>query len=276
MLKSLPFRVWSVLAVSVAAGLGGSASGEIEPARLNDGKVALTPKNTVIQWVGTHVGDDPNPRTGTFKSFKGTAAVDPEKNGLKSVSVEIQTGSIGSEFPNLTNHLKSPDFFDAREFPTANFQSTSVTKNAAGQWEVLGNLTLLGVTKEIRLPVDVVVGDASLQLRGEMTIDRTQFGMDKLTDRVAAEVRLAVTIGQEITSAAQGRSSSSTAGGPSHGDDPEARFKERDADGDGKLVGDELPPRMKQNLDAFDGDGDGAVSLDELNERMSTRRSDNP
>ncbi len=55
--------------------------------------------------------------------------------------------------------------------------------------------------------------------------------------------------------------------------DPEAMFSERDADGDGKLSGDEISDRMKENLSEIDKDGDGAVSKEELMQRMEERRA---
>lgn len=57
--------------------------------------------------------------------------------------------------------------------------------------------------------------------------------------------------------------------GGGRGFDPEAMFAERDADGDGKLSGDEMSERMLENLEAIDTDGDGAVSKEELLARMS-------
>jgi hypothetical protein len=50
--------------------------------------------------------------------------------------------------------------------------------------------------------------------------------------------------------------------------DPAARFKERDADSDGKLTGEEISERMQQSLEEIDTDKDGAVSLEEYEARM--------
>ncbi len=61
-------------------------------------------------------------------------------------------------------------------------------------------------------------------------------------------------------------------GGGRGGFDPEAMFTERDADGDGKLTGDEISDRMRENLEEIDTDGDGAVSKEELLARMSQRQ----
>lgn len=58
-------------------------------------------------------------------------------------------------------------------------------------------------------------------------------------------------------------------GGGGGGFDPAAMFERADADGDGKLTGDEISGRMLENLEEIDTDGDGAVSLEEFEKRMS-------
>ncbi|MEO5893146.1 MAG: YceI family protein [Ferruginibacter sp.] len=51
-------------------------------------------------------------------------------------------------------HLLSPDFFDAAQFPKLNFAATNFTKLDEGDYELTGDLTLSGVTKEVKLPVE--------------------------------------------------------------------------------------------------------------------------
>jgi hypothetical protein len=62
-------------------------------------------------------------------------------------------------------------------------------------------------------------------------------------------------------------------GGPGGGFDPAAMFDENDADGDGKLAGDEIPERMSENVAAIDTDGDAAVSKQEWTAYIETRRA---
>src|SRR5207247_1917380 len=90
-----------------------------KPVPIKSGVALLTPENSKIEFVGTHVGAKPDPRTGGFEKFTGRAEVDPATKTLKSLSVDIETGSLWTQFPMLTNHLNSPDFFDTREYPAA-------------------------------------------------------------------------------------------------------------------------------------------------------------
>jgi polyisoprenoid-binding protein YceI len=157
---------------------------------------ALSPENTLIQFVGTHVGDKPDPRTCNFQKFSGTAEYDAA--ALKSIAVEIETDSLATFHPDLTKHLNSPDFFDTREHPKSVFKSTSINSpDADGKVTITGELTLLKTTKEISFPATVTIDDEGPKLKAEFTIDRTEFGMDRLQDRVEKGVGMTVIIGQK-------------------------------------------------------------------------------
>lgn len=160
--------------------------------------LALSPENTKIQFVGTHVPGDPNPRTGVFGKFTGRAEVDSASKSLKSVAVEIETESLSTSIEKLDNHLRSEDFFDVREYPQARFESTRVVpvEGKPGEYTVTGNLTLLKETREITIPATISF-DNSLSLKGKVTIDRTQFGMNRLTDRVHKDVEITVEIAEK-------------------------------------------------------------------------------
>src|SRR5688572_10960878 len=65
-----------------------------EPVSVENGKAALTPKNTTIQFVGLHTGDEPKPRTGYFAKFKGEFAIDQRTKSPTAASVDIETKSL--------------------------------------------------------------------------------------------------------------------------------------------------------------------------------------
>jgi polyisoprenoid-binding protein YceI len=142
---------------------------------------------------------------GFFEKLEGKADVDKAARELKSVSVVIETGSLSTQFAKLTNHLNSPDFFDSRQFPTAKFESTRIEANSgAGQDKsggashtITGNLTLLAATKEISFPATVAVGDDGLKVQADFSIDRTEFGMDKLQEGVQKTVLLNIVVGDK-------------------------------------------------------------------------------
>jgi polyisoprenoid-binding protein YceI len=171
---------------------------EARPVPLELGGAKLTPENTKIEFVGTHSGNKPDPRTGGFAKFSGAAEVDSDGKTLKSVSVEIETGSLWTQMPPLTAHLNSPDFFDTREYPAAKFESTQIAADGdAGQVTITGNLTLLAATREVSFPANVTISGEGLTLTAKFSIDRAEFGMDKLVERVEKTVSLTVVIGEK-------------------------------------------------------------------------------
>jgi len=173
------------------------ASAAAEPAPIAGGKAALSPDNTKINFVGTHAAPKkPDPRTGGFAKFKGEAVVDGK--ALKSVSVDIETESLWTEIGGrLTNHLKSADFLEVREHPTAKFVSTKIESAADGKAKITGNLTLHGQTKEVSFPATVAVTDKGLTLASEFKIDRTNWGINYEPNQVVKEVTLKIAIGEK-------------------------------------------------------------------------------
>lgn len=152
--------------------------------------VELSADNTLIQFVGVHTDPEkPDPRTGRFEDFTGTATV--SDGNLQAVHVDINTESLTTEIEKLTTHLKSGDFFNVNEFPKAEFQSTSIEDAGDGKVNITGDLTLLGKTNSILFPATVSTDDG-LAIDATFTIDRTQFGMDYGVENVKKEVEMTV------------------------------------------------------------------------------------
>ena len=267
--------------VSPAAPTAANAEA-MTPVPVESGTVAVTPENTQISFVGTK--PDGTRHEGGFRDFSGRIGVDPQTNAVESVSITIQAESLWSDADRLTTHLKSPDFFNVNEHPTITFESDSVQAAGAqsGVTLIMGDLTMLGETKEVGIPVRTSVTDQGLTLQGGFTIDRREFGMTYGEGQVDPEVKIQVNVGTPSGSgqpqAGAGRPAGPGGGGPGGGRqfDPQEFFNRRDADKDGKLTGDEIPERMRDNLTETDKDGDGAISLEEMQERMRQFRGRGP
>ena len=151
-------------------------------------KYTLTGDNTTIEWVGSK---PEGKHKGGFKKLKGTLTVDGDKPESAKVEVEIDTTSLHSDNPGLTQHLKAPDFFNVKKHPKAKFVSTKVEGDAK-EFTLTGKLTLLGKTKEVSMPVKVKSEGDEYTLIGETTIDRNDFGMTygrgKIDDKVALKI----------------------------------------------------------------------------------------
>lgn len=193
-------RMLSLIVVLVC----GYSAAAAEPVPVAGGKVALSPDNTRINFVGTHAAPKkPDPRTGGFAKFKGEAAVDGK--ALQSVSIDIDTTSLWTEIGGrLTDHLKSADFLEVREHPTAKFVSSKIESAADGKAKITGKLTLHGKTNEISFPASVAVTEKGLTLASEFQIDRMQWGINYEPKQVVKEVTLKIAIGEK-TQPAGGR-----------------------------------------------------------------------
>jgi polyisoprenoid-binding protein YceI len=89
---------------------------------------------------------------GDFRQFSGTVELQDGK--LSEAKGTIQAASVNTGNDKRDTHLKSPDFFDAANFPTISFQSKRVEKKG-DETVLVGDFTMHGVTKELALPVTV-------------------------------------------------------------------------------------------------------------------------
>jgi polyisoprenoid-binding protein YceI len=169
-----------------------------EPVTVQNGKAALTPKNTTIQFVGLHTGDEPKPRTGYFSKFKGEFAIDKRTNIPTAANVDIETKSLITPIGRLTSHLQSPDFFDVEQFPKASFKLTKfeATDAPAGKYKVTGDLTIRDVKKPISFPAVVKVTDKGAVLASQFKLKRSEFGITFGPDRIEEEVTMTITVGK--------------------------------------------------------------------------------
>ncbi len=87
--------------------------------------------------------------TGVFKDVTGTVRMDGKDSKKPSVDVTIQISSIDTFNKKRDEHLLGPDFFNAKRFKTMTFTSTRVKKKSGNKYEITGNLTIKGKTKEI-------------------------------------------------------------------------------------------------------------------------------
>jgi polyisoprenoid-binding protein YceI len=168
------------------------------PVPIEDGKVALTPKNTTVQFVGSHTGPDPRPRTGYFTKFTGNLSIDEASKALEGATLEIEVRSLITPISRLTNHLHGQDFFDFRQFPKATFESTKVEPIDAskGEYKVTGELTIRDTTKPISFPATLSVTGAGATLVSKFDLKRSEHGITFSPEGIVEEVAMTVTIGK--------------------------------------------------------------------------------
>lgn len=85
---------------------------------------------------------------GQFEVLSGQLEIDEQHPENSWVEAEVDTASINTRDPKRDGHLRSPDFFDAAQYPKITFKSTRVEPVGDNEYRVTGNLTMHGVTKQ--------------------------------------------------------------------------------------------------------------------------------
>jgi polyisoprenoid-binding protein YceI len=136
---------------------------------------------------------------GRFDSFAGAFTLD-EANPVESqFEFSVKVDSIDTANAKRDQHLKSPDFFNAVQFPTITFKSQSV-KKTGDAYEVVGDLMLLGVTKPVTVkvvPTGKGKGPTGAPIAGieaTLSLKRSDFGMNKMVGVVSDDVWVTVGI----------------------------------------------------------------------------------
>ena len=136
-------------------------------------KYAFTP-NSAVNFVGSKVTGSHN---GGFKNVTGHFTVKDGTLVGNDHQVVIDMNSTWSDDEKLTGHLKSADFFEVEKFPESIFAATSLTKRSDTSYEVSGNFTLHGVTKNITFPATVTQSGDVVKIDAKFDINRQDFGI---------------------------------------------------------------------------------------------------
>jgi polyisoprenoid-binding protein YceI len=134
---------------------------------------------SAVVWTGYKVTGK---HTGTVKVKSGT--VQFTKGVLTGGSFEMDMNSVndtdleGEWADKLVGHLKSDDFLGVATYPTANFVITrAIPQDAKGNYKLIGNLTIKGITKEVKFFATATDNQGVVSASGKITIDRSEFNM---------------------------------------------------------------------------------------------------
>jgi polyisoprenoid-binding protein YceI len=165
-----------------------------------DGSFEIDASHSAVIYRIKHLGVAYN--YGRFNDVSGSFVFDADEPEASSISVEIDTASVDSGNEKRDNHLRSPDFFNAKQFPTATFESTSVRKTGPSVYEVTGDFTMLGQTMPITATINKTGegkdpwGGFRSGIETTFTIKRSDFGMMYMVENggLGDEVRLTVAL----------------------------------------------------------------------------------
>jgi polyisoprenoid-binding protein YceI len=158
----------------------------------------IDPKHTQVEFTWSHFGY--SHITGRFDQVEGEFLFDAADPTKSTISVTIPIASLSTGVADLDTHLKSDDFFDAAQFPTATFRSTSVTAAGEGRLAVAGDLTIHGVTRPVVLAVTInkiaphpMNNKPTAGFDATLTIKRSDFGVDMYVPNVSDEIVIEIT-----------------------------------------------------------------------------------
>ena len=120
---------------------------------------------------------------GSFARWSGTIQVPDGDFSKATVAVTIDASSIDTGVADRDGHLKSPDFFDVAQYPELRFVGKRVQSRAEGEIDVVGELTLKGITREAILRVEHhgqakdPWGNVRVAFTAKTSIDRKDFGL---------------------------------------------------------------------------------------------------
>ena len=139
---------------------------------------------------------------GRFNDFSGKISMDDTDVSKSTVEFEVKTESVDTGNTKRDQHLRSPDFFNAKQFPALTFKSTKVSEKAGKEnvLEVTGDFNLHGVKKSITLDVemtgelDTPQGGKIIGFHTTFNIKRTEYGFNFGLEGVNDDIQIIVSV----------------------------------------------------------------------------------
>ena len=154
----------------------------------------VVPETSSVGFVGTQQGTKFN---GRFQTFTAMIDLDPADPTKGSIVGTVQLDSVNTRDHDRDASLLDKDWFNAKEFPEAKFESQKIEKAADGSYVANGQLTLKGTTKPIAMKFTLNGSGNTAQFAGSMTINRFDFNVGEgwndtswVAQDVAVDVKL--------------------------------------------------------------------------------------
>lgn len=137
---------------------------------------------------------------GAFNKMSGQLTLDQDQLENSAVEITLNAESVDTNHEERDKHLRSPDFFNAAEFPEMTFRSTSVKKTGDNTMEIVGDFTLLGETKPVTLeavlnkvaehPIPTYNGVLVAGFSARTSLKRSDFGMSYALGGIGDDIEI--------------------------------------------------------------------------------------
>lgn len=135
-----------------------------------------------------------------FNDVSGKVVVDEADPAKSSIEVVVKADSFDSNNEKRDQHVKNPDFLNAKQFPVITYKSTAIKKTGDDRYEVTGDLSLHGVTKPVTAAFTVVGrgkdprGASIIGAETKFTFKRSDFDMSFMLQGLGDEIEVTVSI----------------------------------------------------------------------------------
>lgn len=158
----------------------------------------LDPSHTSIIFGINHLGYSFT--YGRFNKAEGKFVWNNANPASGQFQFAISTASIDTNDAKRDEHLRGPDFFNAMQFPTISFQSSGITPrpNSPNKFQVHGNLTIHGVTRQVALPLQKLgegngpYGKYRCGFLCQTSVKRSDYGMATMIPNIGDKVALTI------------------------------------------------------------------------------------
>lgn len=188
------FFTSTLLVATAAATLATGRPASAEPVTYE-----IDPVHSSVLWKVLHMGT--SNAWGRFNDVSGKIVLDEEDQSKSSLVAVVKADSIDSANEKRDQHLKGPDFLNAKQFPEMKIESTKLTRIDDKTWQFEGNLTFRGVTKPVSFKfVRTGTGKhakTGKELAGgeaEFTFKRSDFGMNYMPQGLGDEITVVTSI----------------------------------------------------------------------------------
>jgi polyisoprenoid-binding protein YceI len=159
----------------------------------------IDPNHTAAQFSVRHLGL--STVRGDFTKVSGSATYDPANPAKTVLSATIETASVDTRVDMRDKDVRSDHFLDVEKYPTITFQSKQTKAAGPGKLQILGDLTIHGVTKEVTLDVDGPTdaikdqwGNQRMGASASTKINRKDFGVNGAAGAVGDEITITIDV----------------------------------------------------------------------------------
>ncbi len=161
------------------------------------GNYRIDPGHSTVLFSVGHLGT--SELTGRFNAIEGSFVLGKEQS--PALDVTIKTASVDTNHDKRDAHLRSPDFFNVKQYPVMHFSANRIKYDKQGQpVTIYGKLTLHGKTKPVTFAVSPVGagkdpwGGYRAGFNASTTLNRSEFGMNFMQGGIGDKVTVTLNI----------------------------------------------------------------------------------